>query len=32
MKFDSIKRLKGEAFRRLTGVNATTFDVQKKLG
>lgn len=26
MRFDSIKKLKGEAFRRLTGVQRSTFE------
>jgi hypothetical protein len=26
MRFDSVKKLKGEAFRRLTGVQRSTFE------
>src|SRR6201984_1064179 len=31
MRFDSVKELKGEAFRRLTGVQRSTFDAMSTL-
>src|ERR1700747_524830 len=31
MRFDSVKELKGEAFRRLTGVQRSTFDAMSRL-
>src|ERR1700730_18972638 len=31
MRFDSIKKLKGEAFRRLTGVQRSTFEAMAGL-
>jgi Helix-turn-helix of DDE superfamily endonuclease len=31
MRFDSVKELKGEAFRRLTGVQRSTFDAMASL-
>jgi hypothetical protein len=31
MRFDSLKKLKGEAFRRLTGVQRSTFEAMTAL-
>lgn len=31
MKFDSVKNLHAEAFRRLTGIKRVTFDTMKEI-